>query len=194
MSHRRLCLLLVAVAGLLVAGQAPVQAEIIVKIVKVKDVPDPSLIYSIELALPSGSEIAKGDFITLGIIPGLVIGTNNQPSNWAATYPTSEEVTWSYIGRDPLFVETGQDELALGMFTIQSESDFVPRFLDYSGQTTSPLDGSKQPFSGRIAVTNESSVPFAVPEPSTVVMSALGLAAVLATSRKRVARAAAFGR
>jgi hypothetical protein len=190
MTHRRWCGLMLAVVGLVGSAQVPARAEIIVKSVRVRDVPDPSLIYSIELTLPSGSEVAKGDFITLGNIPGLVLGTNNQPSNWAATFPTFEEVTWRYIGRDPLTVPTGLTELNLGTFSVQAESDFVPQFLDYSGQTTSPIDGSKQPFSGRAPVINESTVP-TVPEPSTMVMSALGLATVLAASRRRAAARAA---
>jgi hypothetical protein len=182
---------LIVVLGSTFVGSTGAKADIIHNRGTVMQEPDPSFRYTFHSILtdvpnPPGVEIAMNDFFTVYDLVGVIQGTNEQPDNWAASFslvgrtpagtdPVDNDaifnVTWTYIGADPILAP--QD---LGNFSVQS-TDGSLRNLVYAGQDTLLSGGT---------VGNMGTVPITfVPEPTSLLLTGLGLPATWLVMRRR---------
>jgi hypothetical protein len=182
---------LLAVMGSTIAASTRAKADIIIDFGSVMPVPDPSFRYTFHSILtdvpnPPGVEIAPNDFFTVYDLKGIILGTNTQPNNWAATFnlvgrtppntnPPDDaaifNVTWTYVGTDPILAP--QD---LGLFSVQS-TDGSLRSLSYAGQDTLLTGGTKGNM-GTVVIQG-------VPEPTSLLLAGIGLPATWMFIRRR---------
>lgn len=182
---------MLAMIGTSTAGTTAARADIIIEHGTVMRVPDPSFRYTFQTVLtdipnPPGVEVAFGDFFTVYDLKGIILGTNTQPDNWAATFnlvgtnpvgtsspddPAIYNVTWTYVGELPLLAPE-----TLGSFSVQS-SDGSLKNLAYAGQDTL-LTGGPSGNMGSVPITT-------VPEPSSFLLAGLGLSSGWFVFRRR---------
>jgi hypothetical protein len=179
---------LLAVLSSMIAGSTRAKADIILDFGTVMEIPDPSFRYTFHAILtnvpnPPGVEIVMGDFFTVYDLRGIILGTNSQPNNWAATFnlvgntppdtnppdnPAIFNVTWTYVGTDPILAP-----MELGFFSVQS-TDGSLTSLVYAGQDTLLSGGKKG---------NVGTVP--IPEPTSLLLAGIGLPATWFVTRRR---------
>ncbi len=189
---------LVAAMGLGLAGMGTgvARGDIVVTIDSIMQLPDPHFRVTfgasvINVQNVPAQEISNGDFFTVYDVPTLIVGTNRQPDNWAASFnrtgttpagvnppddPITYNVTWTFVGDNPIPASQ-----ALGAFSVETTSaNFAG--LYYAGQDTIIGDGK------------HANVGFAMtptPEPSSGVLAGLGLATAWSIRRARRRRVAA---
>ena len=183
------------------------RAGFIIEKVIVQEIPDPVFQYQIGSVVLTGSTVIhKHDYFTVYDFPfELIQGSNIQPGPlWAANVPYPYlgttppglanpptdspdllNVTWRYLGDDPIKVPVGQTQFSIGLFMLTgvSEPDVFPDFFEYSYKAGTEVGTGKSPVT----------VQLVVPEPHAALLLGTGLPplalALLWARRPRSARA-----
>lgn len=191
----------VALATALIAPTGA-QAGLFIKSVIVQEIPDPVFQYEIGSVFLTGTTtILQNDYFTIYDFPfELIEGTNIQPGPlWAAKFsyigktpdglpnpPTDDpdllNVTWRYIGTDPIKVLPNQSQFDIGIFKVTgiSEPDDFPDVFQYSYKAGTEVGTGTTPVTVRLLV----------PEPHTALLLASGLPVALALCWSRRRRSA----
>ncbi len=188
----RLAAALVAAAALFgLVGDASAGFVYIKPIVTPRPIQDPIFLWEFEMAVDGGVDgvqlVKNQAFFTIYDIPGLISGSNSQPTTppFAASFnllgtdvspvqpvvddPALLNVTFRYTGNDTINVLAGQRRL-LGIFSFLSDSDFsdVPRFIQLAEQSINRRTGQFES-SLRIVRVN-------LPEPTSLALFLPGAA------------------
>lgn len=172
----------IAAFGFACLAPSASQAQMKLGGVRTEIIPDPNVRHHFQVILESGSFVKEGDYFTVYDIPDLVIGTNLQPNNWAASFsnsgvdplvpplpgfdnPLIPNVTFRYFAPiDVITVPPSLPFIVIGDFSVQAIQEPVQTVFKFGSES-----------SGHTKTYYEV---FGVPEPATFLMMGAGLAAV----------------